>query len=237
MIKNTYTCPLCGSKTEDYFVSMNRDLECATDIRCANKNCFLNSNYVSFRIWTHIEDVKKNELRLQRENRMLSELIDKMALKPNQEIIEWHSYPEEKPEQPKPKYQVGDWVEVEETNQDKKTIHHVLIDRMNKLSDGTYNICFKSWYSIVFCHELTHREYDLRNADTKIKYRITRKLSPSEVVIDFGSFSGWIKRASNYNIEVYSKGNCWLANLRFDRLDPTTRSLVERLLKAQDEDK
>ncbi len=93
MIRNTYTCPLCESKTEDYFVSMNRDLECATDIRCANKNCLLNSNYVPFRIWTHIEDVKKNELRLQRENRMLSELIDKMALKPNQEIIEWHQHP------------------------------------------------------------------------------------------------------------------------------------------------
>ncbi|MDD2601284.1 MAG: hypothetical protein PHO37_19035 [Kiritimatiellae bacterium] len=63
------------------------------------------------------------------------------------------------------------------------------------------------------------------------------KASPSEVVIDFGSFSGWIKRASNYNIEVYSKGNCWLANLRFDMLDAPTRELVEGLLKAQDEEK
>ncbi|NCB01299.1 MAG: hypothetical protein EOM67_03925 [Spirochaetia bacterium] len=46
-----------------------------------------------FRIWMHIEDVKKNEIMLQRENRMLSESIDKMALKPNQEIIEWHQHP------------------------------------------------------------------------------------------------------------------------------------------------
>jgi hypothetical protein len=66
---------------------------------------------------------------------------------------------------------------------------------------------------------------------------ITHKLSSSEVILDFGSgIKGWIRRASNHTIEVYSKANCWLANIRYDMLDTETRKLVESLLKAQEEE-
>ena len=46
-----------------------------------------------------IEDALRKEIaQLQADNRSLVEQMNKMALQPNQEVIEWHSYPEEKPE-------------------------------------------------------------------------------------------------------------------------------------------
>lgn len=42
--------------------------------------------------------LKAENAKLQADNISLVEQMNKMALKPNQEVIEWHSYPEEKPE-------------------------------------------------------------------------------------------------------------------------------------------
>lgn len=108
--------------------------------------------------------------------------------------------------EPEPQYKVGDWV-----------TDGVIKGKITSLTDDL------AWVKTEF--------YEYR-----MSLRNLTPISPSEVVIDFGSFSGWIKRASNYNIEVYSRGNCWLANLRFDMLDTQTRSLVEDLLKAQEEE-
>jgi hypothetical protein len=46
-----------------------------------------------------IEDALRKEIsQLQADNISLVEQMNQMALKPNQEIIDWHNYPEEKPE-------------------------------------------------------------------------------------------------------------------------------------------
>jgi hypothetical protein len=120
--------------------------------------------------------------------------------------------------EPATQYKVGDWVEHKKSKEQ---------GRITYISSDIYDVIDVELYGEDELETYTKSDF---NADF-------RKLSPSEVVIDFGSFSGWIKRASNYNIEVYSKGNCWLANLRFDMLDAPTRELVEGLLKAQNEEK
>jgi len=78
-IKNTYYCPLCGTKTKDYFLVMGSSLiDSASDIKCSNKQCFFSSNYVPYRTWQHIADVKKNELNLQSENAALRSRISEL---------------------------------------------------------------------------------------------------------------------------------------------------------------
>ena len=55
-----------------------------------NAQCFHKDETIS---------VLKNRItELEFDNRSLVEQMNKMALQPNQEVIEWHSYPEEKPE-------------------------------------------------------------------------------------------------------------------------------------------
>jgi len=57
-----------------------------------NAQCFHKDETIS---------VLKNRItELEFDNRSLVEQVNKMALKPNQEVIEWHNYPEEKPERP-----------------------------------------------------------------------------------------------------------------------------------------
>ena len=46
----------------------------------------------------YIASLEAEIAQLQTDNRSLVEQMNQMALKPNQEVIEWHSYPEEKPE-------------------------------------------------------------------------------------------------------------------------------------------
>ncbi len=65
---------------------------------------------------------------------------------------------------------------------------------------------------------------------------ITRKLDPSEVVIRIGCLSGTVEKSQfhkNGFILVTAAGNCWIL---FDALDTETRTLVESLLKAQEEE-
>ena len=55
-----------------------------------NAQCFHKDETIS---------VLKNSItELEFDNRSLVEQMNQMALKPNQEVIEWHGYPEEKPE-------------------------------------------------------------------------------------------------------------------------------------------
>ena len=46
----------------------------------------------------YIASLEAEVAQLQADNRSLVEQANQMALQPNQEVIEWHSYPEEKPE-------------------------------------------------------------------------------------------------------------------------------------------
>jgi hypothetical protein len=125
------------------------------------------------------------------------------------------------------RYKVGDWVEItarENIYQDKITFSGVEFGKPHVLARKTKTLKFEPHTGKCF--------------DEKLCVQITRKLSPSEVILDFGSgIKGWIRRASNHTIEVYSKANCWLANIRYDMLDTETRKLVESLLKAQEEEK
>jgi hypothetical protein len=134
----------------------------------------------------------------------------------------WQIYKE-----PEPQYKVGDWVEItarENIYQDKITFSGVEFGKPHVLARKTKTLKFEPHTGKCF--------------DEKLCVQITRKLSPSEVILDFGSgIRGWIRKASNHTIEVYSKANCWLANIRYDMLDTETRKLVESLLQAQEEEK
>ena len=55
-----------------------------------NMLCFIRGEYIA--------SLEAEIAQLQADNRSLVEQVNQMALKPNQEIIEWHNYPEEKPE-------------------------------------------------------------------------------------------------------------------------------------------
>ena len=65
---------------------------------------------------------------------------------------------------------------------------------------------------------------------------ITRKLSPSEVVVRIGCLSGTIAKSCdpNYFLMLHSRPvtNCNHSMIRFSALDTETRLLVESLLKA-----
>ena len=63
-----------------------------------------------------------------------------------------------------------------------------------------------------------------------------RKLDPSEVIVDFGSgIKGTIKRYHGEQVRVYDKDGINFASIAISFLDASTRSLVESLLKAQEE--
>lgn len=61
-------------------------------------DCSIDS--IDFGQWfeEELEEVEAENAKLQADNTSLVEQMNQMALQPNQEVIEWHSYPEEKPE-------------------------------------------------------------------------------------------------------------------------------------------
>ena len=69
---------------------------------------------------------------------------------------------------------------------------------------------------------------------------ITRKLSPSEIVVRIGCLSGTIAKSSdpNYFLMLHSRPatDCNHSMIRFSAIDTQTLSLVESLLKAQEEE-
>ena len=137
---------------------------------------------------------------------------------------------------PKPAFEVGDWVEVKETIYGTITYHHVLIKNITKLSDGTFNVVFFSWYSMVFDKSITYRQYDLVNTDTTYKYQITRKLDPSEVRIKIGCLEGRVRKtATSLAFFLVPDDPQRQSLIDFYMLDTPTRELVQSLLKAQEE--
>ena len=110
MTKQEYlTCPICAAQTKDYFVSTSGSL--ITDVKCTNRKCFFSSNYVPINVWDRymhmVErcyslEAENAKLRaeiaqLKADNLSLVEQMNQTALKPNQEIIEWHERSEELP--------------------------------------------------------------------------------------------------------------------------------------------
>jgi hypothetical protein len=116
-------------------------------------------------------------------------------------------------EEPQPTYKVRDWVEF----RDIEGIKHGVVD-------GIYDE-----YSV---------NYGGTSQSVSEKY-ITRKLSPSEVVIHIGCLSGTVTYAISDDCFLLAKVNdpqhraCCID---MSMLDTATRELVESLLKAQEEE-
>jgi hypothetical protein len=136
-------------------------------------------------------------------------------------------------EQPKPEseYKVGDWVEVEETATGE--IEHHTVERIN-------TFCPVSPEYLVDDVWFNHDGMEIIPLDCMFNHRrITRKLSPSEVVVHIGCLSGTVSFADADRFILRGIGNSEMANacIMFKMLDAATCVLVESLLKAQDEDK
>lgn len=119
-----------------------------------------------------------------------------------------------KPETAKEQFEVGDWVEFNPGNNPKQ-VEIVEID-----GDKLY--------------------YNTRYAGKTIKTHIyasaiTRKLDPSEVVVDFGSgIKGTIVGCSNVvPIVKVINGIDWIASIMITALDAPTREMVERCLRRR----
>ena len=83
--------------------------------------------------------------------------------------------------------------------------------------------------------ELTKRDANMPTPEPEYVVpvsKITRKLSPSEVIVDIGCLSGTVMRSSSSHFCLCNGGN-WTM-IAFAMLDAPTRELVERLL-AQEE--
>jgi hypothetical protein len=70
---------------------------------------------------------------------------------------------------------------------------------------------------------------------------ITRKLSPSEVIVNIGCMSGTVRPVSINGIHIWfhliGVDDKTIATIRISCLDAPTREIVESLLKAQEEEK
>ena len=119
---------------------------------------------------------------------------------------------------PKPQYKVGDWVEFNDGVRIGQAIIMRTYDDLYVVRDYLY-----SMYEFVL-----NKEY------------ITRKLSPSEIVVRIGCLSGTIAKSCdpNYFLMLHSRPatDCNHSMIRFSAIDKETRSLVESLLEAQEEE-
>lgn len=104
---NLKPCPFCGGKP------YSSDGNTKYYLKHKSK-CYFHGKYdygVQFLAFVDDEEIitlwnnrptkdalRKEVAQLQADNRSLVEQVNKMVLKPNQEVIEWHNYPEEKPE-------------------------------------------------------------------------------------------------------------------------------------------
>jgi len=115
--------------------------------------------------------------------------------------------------QPKPTFKVGDWVDCKDP---------VGVPTQCKVLEILeHNV-------IVECK--TGHRWSLPHNN------ITRKLSPSEVIVKIGCLSGTVRingEDCEHFLLKHSPGRA--STIRFDALDTETRELVESLLKAQEE--
>ena len=108
-----------------------------------------------------------------------------------------------------PTYKVGDWV-----------------------TDGVVSGCVS---------ELCGSECLWIDATDGVSYHINttnaRRLNPSEIIVMIGCLSGTVEKASDYEYFLlwHSRTDCDYSMIKWSALDPATRKLVERLLKAQEE--
>ena len=126
----------------------------------------------------------------------------------------WQIYKEPKPES---QYKVGDWVECKDLAGVPAQCKVLEISKHNVILECTTG---HIWL-------LPHNN-------------IIRKLSPSEIIVTIGCLSGTIAKSCdpNYFLMLHSRPatDCNHSMIRFSAIDKETRSLVESLLKAQEEE-
>lgn len=110
------------------------------------------------------------------------------------------------------RYKVGDWVEW--------CGDQYMVESAPPQSGGRYNI--RSPYDELGCSVCPEN--------------ITRKLSPSEVVIHIGCLSGTVINGTHSWFHLVGTNRKTIATIRISSLDTRTRELVESLLKAQEEE-
>ena len=120
--------------------------------------------------------------------------------------------------QPKPTFKVGDWVDCKDP---------VGVPTQCKVLEILeHNV-------IVECK--TGHIWSLPHNN------ITRKLSPSEIIVNIGCMSGKVRPVSTNGIHIWfhliGVDDKIIATIRISSLDTQTRELVESLIKAQDEQK
>ncbi|HPL72092.1 MAG TPA: hypothetical protein PLM50_08670 [Rectinema sp.] len=120
--------------------------------------------------------------------------------------------------QPKPTFKVGDWVDCKDP---------VGVPTQCKVLEILeHNV-------IVECK--TGHRWSLPHNN------ITRKLSPSEIIVNIGCMSGTIAESCdhNYFLMMHSRPitNCNYSMIKWTAIDTETREIVESLLKAQEEEK
>ena len=112
--------------------------------------------------------------------------------------------------EPKPTFKVGDWVEW--------CGDQYMVESAPPQSGGRYDI--RSPYDELGCSVYPEN--------------ITRKLSPFDVEVDFGFAKGRILSRTSGDVKVLNNKSVVIASIIVSEItNPTTRSLVESLLKAQ----
>ncbi|MDY0387937.1 MAG: hypothetical protein RBT65_12595 [Methanolobus sp.] len=134
--------------------------------------------------------------------------------------------------EPKPEsqYKVGDWVEVEETATGE--IEHHTVERVNTFCPVLPDYLVDDvWFN--------HNGMEITPLDCTFNHRrITRKLSPSEVVVQIGCLSGTIGKSCEPACFLMWHSSPRIdfdySIIKFSALDTPTRKIVEGLLEAQE---
>ena len=122
---------------------------------------------------------------------------------------------EPKPEPAKEQFDVGDWVE--------------FIDAGGRKSQGKY-LSNTDGNAIIVLDITSNMRVVVHTT------KIIRKLSPIDVEVDFGFAKGRILSRTSGNVKVLNNKSVVIASIIVSEItNPTTRSLVESLLEAQEE--
>jgi hypothetical protein len=119
--------------------------------------------------------------------------------------------------EPVPQYKVGDWVEYRLDSQ-------AFYGEISEIRDHAYYL------------SVTTEDIPSDQARAIYLSNIVRKLDPSEVVIHIDCLSGTVRQCGDKEEEVFALcTNHNAAVIPFTMCDPATRSLVESILRAQEE--
>ncbi len=138
---------------------------------------------------------------------------------------QWQLYAEPKHES---QYKVGDWVEYRLHANTAVSGDNMMgqIIYIGRIGDTSIEVLPVGNYE----HNSSLSTYHVIYAS-----RIIRKLKPSQVVVKIGCLSGTVRKSSTGGDYFRLLGVDGEASIDFVMLDPETRSLVESLLKAQEE--